>query len=141
LALLAEACHALNDDRRAYILSQMLIPYAGRIVVDGPNSLCHCAVTHYLGLLATTLTDWEVAESCFQSALDTHARVNLEMQAAYTRYAFADLLTRRNEPGDVQRGLEMLAEAAGTARQLGMTRLITLTDALRHQIQAHRVNT
>jgi hypothetical protein len=135
IALLSEACHAVNDDRRAYILSQMLTPYAGRVVVDGPNSLCHCAVTHYLGLLATTLTDWELAESCFESALVTHVRMDLKALAAHTRYAFADMLMRRNGPGDRERARELVDEAASAAAQMGMTRLVTLVGALRQHIQ------
>ena len=135
IALLAEACHALNDDRRAYVLTQMLTPYAGRIVVDGPNSLCHCSVTHYLGLLATTLTDWEIGTSFFEMALSTHIRSDLKPHAAHTRYAFADMLARRNEPGDQERALNLVDEAAAAAQQMGMTRLVALADALRRRIQ------
>jgi hypothetical protein len=140
LALVAEACYALHDDQKAYILSQLLVPYAGRIVVDGPNSLCHNTVTHYLGLLATTLTDWEAGANWFESALATQRRTDLRPQAAYTQYAFAEMLARRNEPGDQNSALKLVDEAAGAAQQMDMTRLVILAEALRQRIRSRDLN-
>jgi hypothetical protein len=44
------------------------------------------------------------------------------------------MLTRRNQPGDRERALELLDEALAQAREIGMVRLERLASELRGQL-------
>jgi tetratricopeptide (TPR) repeat protein len=135
LALLAEACWILGATRHTDLLYELLHPYETQHVVPGPHAIYHGSVTHYLGLLATTLSRWDEAESHFEDALATHTRIEAPPFAARTQYAYADMLERRGEAGDEERALELIGQTLGTAEKLGMTRLAEQAIALKVRVQ------
>ena len=69
LALLADVCARLRDLRRAGILYHLLLPHAGHnahfLILT-----CYGPISHYLGMLAATLSRYEEAEQHFRSALE-----------------------------------------------------------------------
>ena len=134
LALLAEAAHALGDDRRAYVLMQLLAPYASRMVVIGPNPLCFGSVAHFLGLLATTLKDWDAAGAYFETAHSVHDVAALRALAIATQYAEASMLVSRNDPGDRQLARTLADAASQEAEKTNMRRLIRQSEALRNSV-------
>ena len=135
LALVAEACWILGETQHAGRLYDLLCPYAAQHVLPGPSAAYHGSLTHYLGLLATTVSWWNEAMAHFEDALATHARIAAAPFGARTQYAFADMLIRRGEEGDQERALALLGQALNTAQELGMTRLAEQALALKVRVQ------
>jgi eukaryotic-like serine/threonine-protein kinase len=135
LALVAEACWILGETQHAGRLYELLCPYAAQHVLPGPSAAYHGSLTHYLGLLATTVSWWNEAMAHFEDALATHARIAAAPFGARTQYAFADMLIRRGEEGDQEQALALLGQALDTAQELGMTRLAEQALALKVRVQ------
>lgn len=97
--------------------------------------MCYGSAAHYLGLLATALGRWSDAERHFEDALELNTRLQAPPFVARTRYAYAAMLVRREEPGDRERALEMVGQVLKTAEDLGMTRLAEQALALKVEVQ------
>lgn len=123
LAYLAEVCVWLGDTVRAATLFELLLPYAERNLVFGAHTASFGAAARLLGMLATTLQRWEVAQQQFAYAIDFDQRSGGRPWLAYSRHAFAVMLMRRGGRADRERALPLLEAALGEARQLGMARL------------------
>jgi hypothetical protein len=54
---------------------------------------------------------------------------------ARTRYDFADMLVKRDSPGDRERSLALLDQALSAAEEIGMTRLSEQALALKVRLQ------
>lgn len=123
MALLAETCVTLGDTARAKVLYDLLLPYKGRNVVLAISAVCLGSNSHYLGLLATTLSRWDEAETHFNDALSMQERMSMRPFVAHTQYAYALMLAKRDGPDDQDRANDLLQSARETARILGMSRL------------------
>lgn len=123
LAYLAEVCVWLGDTVRAATLFDLLLPYAERNLVFGAHTASFGAAARLLGMLATTLQRWDVAQQQFEYAIDFDQRSGGRPWLAHSRHAFAVMLMRRGGGGDRERALSLLEAALGEARQLGMVRL------------------
>jgi tetratricopeptide (TPR) repeat protein len=103
LSLLAELCALLDDKRRARRLYELLVPYEGRNVVSmgaaylGP-------VARYLGLLAMTNGEHERALGHLETARAAAERMGARPMVVLTTLEVAEVLARRDGPGDWQRG-------------------------------------
>ena len=135
VALLAETCSVVSDIDLAPVLYDLLRPYASHNVMPGSSGDCHGSAAHYLGLLATTLKHWSDAERHFEDALDFNTRLQAPPFVARTRYAFAEMLVRRGEPGDRERALDLVGQTLETAEDLRMTRLAEEALALKVEVQ------
>jgi DNA-binding CsgD family transcriptional regulator len=124
LALLSEAAVALDDARRADILYTLLQPYAARIAARTTQCICHCAIAHYLGLLATLLGRWDAAQTHFDIALARHTQMGARMFVATTQAAYGEMLLRRDDSPDRARARELLQQAETAAQEIGMVGLI-----------------
>ena len=112
----------LGDGPRARVLFDLLAPYAGQVGFSSATPLG--AVTHFLAVLATTSGDFDEAERRFADAAATHERIGAPIWLARTRLEWARmLLTRRAGPGDAERARELLGQALGTARELGLANI------------------
>ena len=120
VTLLAEVCGALGDGGRAEALYGLLEPYEGRNVVVGRAATCNGAASRLLGILASAMHEWELAEGHFISALAMHERMGARPWAARTRLAYAEMLLTRRRRGDKARARDLLAEAVTGADALGM---------------------
>src|SRR5205807_8705732 len=78
LAYLTDACAAVGDEEVAALVRPELEPHAGTTVIIGYGVACYGAADRYLGMLATTLRDWEVAQRHFDSALELNGRMGAD---------------------------------------------------------------
>jgi class 3 adenylate cyclase len=135
ISLLGYVCAFLDDGRRAATLYDLLLPYAGQNVVVGPAISCLGSASLSLGQLAATMERWEEAARHFEDALEMNARMGARPRVARTQHDYAHMLLARDEPGDRQKALELLAQALDTAQELGMKALVERALALKLQAQ------
>jgi len=118
MAVASEVCAGLGDVQQASVLSDHLAPYC-ELVAHNTASIV-AAVTHHLGLLATTLGHYDEAEAHFAMASATHARMRAPTLLARSRLEWARMLLRRGGPGDATRAHTVRGQALTTARELGL---------------------
>jgi tetratricopeptide (TPR) repeat protein len=124
LCYLAEVCAYLRDPARAALLYDLLRPYADLTVVLGNATVCLGATARFLGQLAATMEQWDVAEEHFSAALDMNARMNAVTWTAHTLHQHALMLLQRGRHEDSERALRMLDEAVALARPRAMHGLL-----------------
>ena len=130
LALLAELCALIGDVPRARTLYELLVPFEGRNVVSigaaylGP-------VARYLGLLATTIGADEWALGHLETARSAAARMGARPTAVLTALDAAEVLTRRDLPGDAERAAALVRSVAREAERLGMAPAVARVAKLR----------
>ena len=125
LCLLARATALLDDVVMAEELHEALRPF--RSLVNG-LTIWWGPPTHELGALATTLGRYDEAGEHFADAVDRQDRIGSRGTAVHTRLAWADMLRRRNGPGDAEAARALLDEAKATARTLGLPHLEARVD-------------
>jgi class 3 adenylate cyclase/tetratricopeptide (TPR) repeat protein len=118
LTLGASVAAHLGDSGVAEMLSNLLTPYADQLVVM--VGTVNGSVTHYLGMLATTLGRFDEAQARFATAAATHERIEAAPWLARTRLEWARMLLSRHQPGDAERAGELLGQVMATARDLGL---------------------
>ena len=118
IPMCAAVCTSLDDQARAPVLFDLLMPYATQLVFTAGGSLG--AVAHYLAILATTSGDFDEAERRFADAAATHERIGAPAWLARTRLEWARMLLTRRQPGDADRARELLGQALDTARELDL---------------------
>ncbi len=129
MSLLAELCTLLRDRRRARRLYELLIPYEGRNVVSmgaaylGP-------VARYLGLLAMTIGEDERALGHLETARSAAERMGARPTVVLTALDAAEVLARRDAPGDAQRGRALVQRVAQDAALMRMDGAIARADDL-----------
>ena len=125
LAWLARLVTRLRDAGRAKLLHPLLLPFADRnIVVSLYSPGCLGSAEAYLGLLASTLGDADVAARHFEAALAMNKRMGAPPFVAHTQHWFARLLIARGERGDRERAAGLVAAARDTAEGCGMSTLL-----------------
>jgi tetratricopeptide (TPR) repeat protein len=128
LACLAEACAFLGDAPRAAALYHLLLPYADQAIVVGTANTWLGSASRYLGLLASTMADWEGAARHFESALEMNRRMNARPLVAHTQCDYARMLLARSVEREVspanadtgRRALDLVAAALATYEEVGM---------------------
>ncbi len=108
-----------GDRPRSRVLHDLLVPYSD--LIAGTPALWLGSVSHYLGLLATTLGRYDDAEARLAAAEVTHQRIGAPTWLARTRLEWARMLLSRRQPGDTERARDLLDQALATARELGLT--------------------
>jgi hypothetical protein len=106
--------------RRASLLYDLLRPHADLLIMAGLHAVCYGATTHWLGMLAATMTRWDDAAAHFEAAIETNARVGARPFLARSQHEYARMLIERNESGDKDKAKTLLAKATATYRELGM---------------------
>jgi DNA-binding CsgD family transcriptional regulator/tetratricopeptide (TPR) repeat protein len=130
LTYLADTCSAIGDTRMAELVYPELEPYGGTIVMIGYGVACYGAADRYLGMLATTLGEWNLAKERFEAALEVNRAMGAWTWVAHTCYAYARMLLAR--AGDECRPevARLLTEAAVLAERIGMPTLLSRVQAL-----------
>jgi tetratricopeptide (TPR) repeat protein len=122
ITFLAEVCASLGDRRRAEILYRLLSPYKGYAVVASEWA-CLGAGSRFLGQLAATMGQWQVAEEHFEEALEMNVRMGARPWLAHSQHQYARMLLARSAAGDIEGARRLLDEAETISRQLGMRSL------------------
>ncbi|MEE8370356.1 MAG: hypothetical protein V3S00_06280, partial [Dehalococcoidia bacterium] len=135
LSLASRACISVGDTHRAAVLYDLLLPYAERNVITQGFTEYGGSVSQYLGLLAASLERWEGAEKHFEDALEMNTRMGARPWLVHTQHDYADMLLRRDEPGDREKALELVSEALNAAQEMGMKAIVEKALALKLRAQ------
>ena len=135
MSLLAETSALVGDENSAAVLYRLLVPWAAFNAVDVDEGF-RGSVSRYLGLLAATTKRSKDAELHFEHALQTNTEMGALPWVAHTQEDYARLLLSRNERGDRQRALKLIAEALTTYRELGMKSWARSATALEQTLRA-----
>jgi len=119
MSMLAETSALVGDANSAAVLYRLLVPWAAFNAVDVDEGF-RGSVSRYLGLLAATTKRSKDAELHFEHALQTNTEMGALPWVAHTQEDYARLLLSRNERGDRERALKLIADALATYRELGM---------------------
>jgi DNA-binding CsgD family transcriptional regulator/tetratricopeptide (TPR) repeat protein len=129
LTYLTDGCAALGDRATAALVYPELEPFAGANVMIGHLVACYGAADRYLGMLAATLGESELAEEHFERAMELNRRIGARTWLAHTAYEYARLLLARGS-GERDRGQALLGEAAALATAISMPALLGRIRAL-----------
>ena len=132
--LLSQACAFLGDQQRAGTLYQLLQPYSETNGQLGYAAACSGATARYLGLLATTMDQWEAARAHFESALEMNARIVAKPYVAHTQHEYAGMLLRQGLPEDHDAAIDLLQRALVTGQQLGMKSLLDRANTIKFAV-------
>jgi class 3 adenylate cyclase len=135
MALLTETCAVLGDRERSAYLYNQLLPVGDRCIIVGACVDCYGPTHRLLGRLAATLERWDDAERHFQDAIEMNARMNAGRFAGWTFHQYADMLLRRDGPGDREKALSLLSQALDVAERLGLTALLERSLAMKLKAQ------
>jgi tetratricopeptide (TPR) repeat protein len=122
LSHLPEVVDFLRDRERAATLHELLLPYERRICTHSAE-ITMGSVARCLGVLASTMSRWDLAERHFEDALEVNAKIGALPWVARTQHGYARTLVARDQPGDRERAIELLRDASTTCRELGMVAL------------------
>ena len=131
MANLAYICSYINDVRRAAILYDLLLPFAPRQLVIGGAAIGVGSIFRFLGILATTMSRWEEAVSHFEGGLLMNNRIGAKPFVALTEQEYGAMLLKRGDPGDREKGHQILDRALATGHEIGMQGLIRDVNALK----------
>ena len=123
LSYVAEAAALLGDAEAAARLYELMSVYQHMTITAGIVTVCYGAASRYLGMLATTLGEFDKAEAHFEHALDMNARIGARPWLAHTKAEYALLLRRRGAKGVSERAEVLANEAWEIAAELDMVRL------------------
>ena len=130
LTYLADACAVVDDTELAELLYHELAPLAGGNVVIGQGVACYGAADRYLGLLAATLHEHELAIDHFERALAFNRQMGARTWEAHTLYAYGRTLLMRGTAEDTERAPALVSAAATLAERIGMPTLLARATAL-----------
>ena len=136
LAALAMLSYELEDADRALIAYEAISPYAHLYVYNETMfGYPQGSVDHYLGLAAIALRRWDDGASHLERAIVANTDKGFRPYVARSQYHYADMLHRRAEPGDRYHALELLDQALGLARDIGMVRLERMATELQERLK------
>ncbi|MBI5105884.1 MAG: AAA family ATPase [Solirubrobacterales bacterium] len=128
LTYLTDAAAALGDERMAALLYPELAPLAGTNVMIGHLVAWYGAADRYLGMLAATLGEWELADEHFEAAMALDRRMGGATWEAHTACEHARVLLARGR-GERERAERLLGHGAALADRIPLP-------ALAHRIRA-----
>jgi len=136
LTYLTDACTRVGDAELAGLLYADLAQNANTNVMIGHGVACYGSADRYLGMLAATFHEEELAVRHFEAALELNRRMGTLTWLAHTAYEYGRLLTARNDAEDRTRAAQLLAEGAGLAERIGLPTLSARIAALHAPFRA-----
>jgi tetratricopeptide (TPR) repeat protein len=118
-SLLAEPCALLHEASYAQRIYDALRPYGEYNVISQPEFNLGSG-SRYLGILATTNSQFEAAAHHFERALERNAQMGARPALAHTQLDYASMLLARDEGDDGSRARELITTAVRTYKHLGM---------------------
>jgi tetratricopeptide (TPR) repeat protein len=123
LARLAEVAARLGEREWAEALLPLVAPHADVVVVLATAAGSLGSTARYAGLLAHATGRVDAAVAHYEAALAVNARIGALPQHAHTQHDLACTLRLRAGAGDAERAAALDADAARTAKQLGLVEL------------------
>lgn len=120
LGFLASVCCALQDERRAAQLYDLLAPFAERNLTQSALLPFMGPASRYLGMLALTQGKADEALRHFEDAVVSSAGVGARAFEILANYGLAEALIRRGGAGDVERASSILRNAIADAGKIGL---------------------
>ena len=119
-ALVAEVSWLLVDRRWAPAAYDVLERWSGHHVVIGPGTASLGSSDRYLGQLAALADRYEDGERHFEAARAQHRRLGAPGWLAHGEVDHARMLLRQGGPAPSRRARQLLEDAQGRFRSLGM---------------------
>jgi len=135
LVYLAEASSLLGDERVAALVYPELEPSAGGNTQIGHLVACYGAADRFLGSVAATLGEWELAEAHFAVARELNGRLGAQTWLAHTELEHARMLLRRGRAEDRRDASAYLGRALALATELGLSALEARVAGLGTRVQ------
>ncbi|MBW2289732.1 MAG: AAA family ATPase [Deltaproteobacteria bacterium] len=123
LCLLAEICSSLGDTKRARLLYEILLPESGRFAIIGYSTSFFGSVDERLGMLASTLANYDLSKEHFEQALNSHSEIGATPWIARTHYHYGCMLSRSSSRSCGLAATSHLETADSIAGDLGMANL------------------
>jgi DNA-binding CsgD family transcriptional regulator/tetratricopeptide (TPR) repeat protein len=123
LVYLADAIALVGDHALAAEVYTELLPNAGTIVTVGHGVACYGSADRYLGVVAATAGEREIARGHLEIALEVERAMGAWTWLAHSQYALGKLLVEAGDD-DRARGRELLREAGSLAERIGMPTLL-----------------
>ena len=130
LTYLTDACSHVGDAELAELVYAELRPHSGTNIAIGHGVACYGAADRYLGMLAATFGEWELAQGHFEEAMALNRRMGARTWLAHTAYEYGRLLIHRDGVNGRAQAATLLAEAATLAERIGMPTLTARIAAL-----------
>jgi class 3 adenylate cyclase/tetratricopeptide (TPR) repeat protein len=129
--VLAIACGHLEDRDRAAALYDLVEPFGDRNIIIGAGGPAVGCAHRHLGILATVIGRFEVAQRHFEAALARNGAIGAQHARLLTCASYADMLLRRGAAGDRERALVLVDEALPMARAAGLDGVTDKLEAIR----------
>jgi hypothetical protein len=120
MVAVVDAAHALGDRDAAAEAYAMLAPFADLPVVPSLAVTCLGSVERSLGLAAATAGDLDAAIAHLERAVAANRSLGNRPATAVSHADLADVLARRDRPGDRARAVELLGRATDEAADCAM---------------------
>jgi tetratricopeptide (TPR) repeat protein len=119
----SEAVAIIGDTVRAAPIYERFQRYAGQVVAAGAVANCPGSVDRYLGQLAATRCQWDVAQRHYLVALRVDEGLRSPPLLARTRYWYGRMLVERGRSDDAGEARDLLDASRDVAERLGMAAL------------------
>jgi DNA-binding winged helix-turn-helix (wHTH) protein/tetratricopeptide (TPR) repeat protein len=119
-AVLSDVIFELEDRERAAELYDVLLPYGHLLAFHDLLRAFAGSVSGELGELTLTLGRLDAAAAHYEAALAHERAAGARAAAISSRVGLAQVLRRRGGPGDEQRAVALLREAADASAALGV---------------------
>ncbi|MDN4501320.1 AAA family ATPase [Alteromonadaceae bacterium BrNp21-10] len=136
VAYLSEVCATLGATQYAQRLYDLLLPHQDFNLLIGSNISTLGAVSRILGMLATALQQWSIAEAHFEHAIASNDKQSFAVFSAHSRYAYACMLHTRNIDDDVNHAQTLVDETLVLAQQHNLKALSEKTLTLRQRLRS-----
>ena len=127
---LADVAAVLGATGEAELLYRRLVPHPGDFAVEEGGAVFYGSVSMALGRLAQATGRWDEAVRHLDDGAEAHVRAGAPLLLAHTHRHQAALLRARGDPGDWERGVDLLDAAGEIYRQLGVDRLAAETQVV-----------
>jgi tetratricopeptide (TPR) repeat protein len=136
MVMLAWAAASLGEVAACARLYDLLAPLSGRNVHIGAGAVYFGAMDRYLGVLCITMRRFDDAERHLERALAMQDAAGARIFSVVTLLNISDLLRSRDEPGDLERAVDVCLDARSRAAELGIDALSEWVEREMARVQA-----
>jgi class 3 adenylate cyclase len=137
MSLLAEAIALVDDTTRAERAYEVLLPYAGLVIVVARAVGSNGPVDRILGMLARTMGRMEDAQRHLGDAVEIATKMDDHPGMALCGLELAEVMLAREDGRDRDLAIELLGDVLGTSRDMGARWIVDR--ALRDRLEAQGI--